>query len=444
MNEPAPSRVRLFRLTQILGWVLLGVMAIGGGLLGEVCGGEFDPDAAHRIRLWQACYAVGFIGFVALLWSFSRRPPRPAIIILGAIALRIPLLFAPPNTDCNRYIWEGRVQNLGFSPYLVAPDADELKPHRDVIYDCINHKEYTTIYPPLSLLFFRLLAAIDYSIKSPQIAHGLLDMLIVIALVGLVKTLNRPIWQAGIYAFCPMVLASFAHAGHNDSLMILPLIGFIAAALKQRWKLAGFLLGLAVLAKTTSVILFALLLRRSWRAIAVGLLTILAGYALFWDSGRGLLHTLIRFPSESPFNNPFDALRVWIRQVGGPAMYLSQRNILAAVVLSAIALYHAWRPADLVRDARRLLAITVLFLPIIHFWYLTWPLALIALCPRGYWSWLVLAGTMALYWHADWAATVGQPWKLPLWAVMAIWIPFWVAWGMERRLRPGPPSQSAR
>lgn len=443
MTEKNTSSPLSHRFASLYGWIALSVMAITGAELGAICAGQTNSEAALHIRLWQGAYVLGFTGYLALLWSFHRRTPKAAFWLIGAMALRIPLLFAPPNSDCNRYIWEGRVQQMGFSPYVVAPDNELLVNSRDDIYNCINHKEYTTIYPPVSLLFFKLLAMIAYSVKTPQIAHAMLDIAVTLAIAGLLRSLGRPVWHAAIYGLCPLVLAAFAHAGHNDALMILPLVGFLAAAAKRRWALAGFLLGLAVLAKTTPIILFALLPRRSWIAIAVGLLTIAVGYALYWDSGQGVVHTLLRFPSESPFNNPIDALRVWVRQEGGPAIFLRQRNVVAALLLLAFAGYHAVKPGDLLVDARRLMAVALLCLPIIHFWYLTWPLALIALTPRGYWSWQVLCGTMALYWQADWAATVGASWKLPLWAVLAIWIPFWLAWGVERRIRPGSPSPSA-
>ena len=428
------------RSTVILwfGWCLLGgVFTVGAVLVGDI----YTPAAEdfrlssieiRPIEAWQFIYAVGFVGYVVLLWAFRRNPPKPHTLLFSAILLRVILLLSPPNSDCNRYIWEGRIQGEGYSPYVYAPQDEVLEHLRDDVYEGINKKHYSTIYPPLSELAFRLLAHIHYSVKSPQVFHTILDVGVVLALAALLSALGQPNWYLAIYALCPMVLASFAHAGHNDTLMILGILGFVAAGRKRSWGWAGFALGLAVLAKTTPAILFALLLRRSRRAIGVGLATIACGYLLYVDAGTDLFKVLKQFPSQDgPFNNIFDELRIGFRKLGGPALLLSDRNLIAIALLAGLTAYRVWRPRDLLQDAKWLLVIVVLMLPIIHFWYLTWPLALITLRPKGHWSWVILTGTMVMYWYADWAWQSGLRWQLPAWAVCIIWIPFFVAWIAE-------------
>ncbi|MCB9862219.1 MAG: hypothetical protein H6820_02590, partial [Phycisphaerales bacterium] len=131
--------------------------------------------------------------------------------------------------------------------------------------------------------------------------------------------------------------------------------------------------------------------------------------------------------------NPFDALRnVW-NDLGAPRIFLSTRNHIALVALAAAAIRFALKPGDLVNDARWLLLITVLLLPIIHFWYLTWPFVLVVLQFRGRWAWVVLTGTMVLYWYADFAGLAGMPWELPDWAIAGIWLPFFAVWFVEWR-----------
>ncbi|MEE8385325.1 MAG: glycosyltransferase 87 family protein, partial [Dehalococcoidia bacterium] len=347
------------------------------------------------------------------------------------ILLRLPLLFCPPNNDCHRYAWEGRIQNLGFNPYSTGPLDPRLESQRDDLWQSINKKHYTTIYPPLAELEFRLLAAVHYAVKTPQLAHAVIDVGVVLALAGLLSLLGQPAWHLAIYALCPLVLASFAHAGHNDSLMILALIAFLAAAKKERWHLAGLALGLAILAKTVPAILLALLVRRSWRAVGIALLTVIAGYLLYIDAGWQLFYALHHFPSSGHFNNLFDELRIWVNRLLDLRILARDRNLICLALLGGAAAYRIARPRLLIADARWLMALVILMLPIIHFWYATWVLALVALRPRGYWAWLVLTATMAMYWQAPGSWRAGGGWRLEWWAVAVIWVPFFAAWMAE-------------
>ena len=435
MSEAHRKQSPAAMLWSILGWLGLAAFAVGGALLGDIYSGRqfhFAGMAVSRVVAWQVLYGVGFAGYGLLLWTLSRRPTRMRTILAVAVLLRLPLLLAPPNNDCNRYVWEGRMQRLGYSPYLYAPKDKAVAPLRDDVWKGINKKQYSTIYPPLAELEFRLLAAIHYGVKTPQVAHAILDVGVLLALASLLVALGRPAWYLAIYALCPLVLAAFAHAGHNDTLMILGLLAFIAAGRKEHWTWAGLFLGLAILAKTTPAILLAALVRRSRLAIAVALAVVLLGYLFYIDAGwRNLIHTLYAFPSQSHFNNLFDELRLWVNERFGRVLLARGRMNITVGLLICAAAYRAWRTRDLLSDVRWLLAVLLLLLPIIHFWYVTWVLALVALRPQGYWSWILLTGTMVLYWQADFAWQEGRPWRLATWAVLLIWVPFLVSWIAE-------------
>jgi hypothetical protein len=418
-----------------IGWLCLSVFVVGAALLGNIYRGTIHVGGfeIQHILIWQGLYVVGFAGYVVVLWSLRRRPVRVRVILIAAVLLRLPLLFCEPNSDCNRYVWEGMIQGEGHNPFARGPNDEALTELRDdVVWPGINKKQYTTIYPPLAQLEFRLLAAIHYGIKSPQIMHALLDIGVVCALTAMLASMGCAAWQLAIYALCPLVLASFAHAGHNDPLMLLGVLGFLAAGHRKWWGLAGFALGCAILAKTTPAILLALLVRRSKLAIAVTLVTVAAGYLLYADAGKDLFAALLGFPGQSSFNNPFDQLRLWINHTWEPVLLARRRLYVVLGLLTLAAAYRAWRPRDLVCDARWLTAIVLLALPIVHFWYLSWIVVLIALKPRGYYAWLLLTGTMALYWMAEWRQLDGSRWKFPPWGVAAIWVPFLVSWAIER------------
>ena len=101
-----------------------------------------------------------------------RRAPRLArAVAAGArrrarrwrVAWRAILVPVPPllSNDINRYVWEGRVQVHGGNPYRWAdrPDAPRWVELRDGVWDGLNHKDYTAVYPPLFLLATRAVVA---------------------------------------------------------------------------------------------------------------------------------------------------------------------------------------------------------------------------------------------------------------------------------------------
>src|SRR6266480_4847014 len=45
-----------------------------------------------------------------------------------AVLLRIVALPLEPSDDLWRYQWEGKVQNAGFNPYVLAPNDEKLAP----------------------------------------------------------------------------------------------------------------------------------------------------------------------------------------------------------------------------------------------------------------------------------------------------------------------------
>ena len=63
---------------------------------------------------------------LCLAWALGahRRLARPVLtVVLAAAVVQVPGLLAPPrtSTDAYRYVWDGRVQLAGVSPYRYAP-----------------------------------------------------------------------------------------------------------------------------------------------------------------------------------------------------------------------------------------------------------------------------------------------------------------------------------
>jgi len=416
----------------VAGWLLMATFVIiGGPLLENIYAGALTVAGRSipHIRIWQLAYFIGHVGFALLLIGLHRQRGGYLSILVGAVLLRLVLLWAVPNNDCNRYLWEGRIQSAGLSPYRVAPLDPAAEPFRDAIWQGINHPDYTTIYPPLAQLAFRAYAAIWYDVRMAQIAHTLLDLAIVFVLAWIIRRRGGQPWQLALYALSPLVLASFAHAGHNDSLMLLPLVLVVAFVEVRRWPAAGLTLGLGALAKAIPLVLLAPLIRSSCMPATLAVAVVVVGLLPNLYANSGVTASLNRFPNAYAFNSFPDSLLELA--TGEIPDTLVGRNIVAILLLAAAAAYRLLRPRTFVLDARWLLALFILLLPIVHFWYLAWPLALISIQPRGYMAWLVLGATMGFYWEAEYSQQQFAGFSLAHRSVILIWVPFYLAWIVE-------------
>lgn len=175
------------------------------------------------------------------------------------------LIFTPPtlSDDMYRYVWDGRVQALGISPYRYPPQAPQLAYLQDeAVWHFINRKTAITVYPPAAELAYELLWRIwPDSVRWFQIAAGLAGLLAGGLLVGLLRALKRSPARVLIYLWSPLLAFETAHAAHVDGLMLPLLVGAWWARARERDSLVGVLLGLATAMKFYP----ALLLPALWR-----------------------------------------------------------------------------------------------------------------------------------------------------------------------------------
>lgn len=202
-------------------------------------------------------------------------PGRPArhtgpaawVVVAGAIAMRAVLVPLAPatSTDAYRYLWDGRVQSAGISPYAYAPDAPELQGLRDTaVFPLINRPHVPTIYPPVAQAVFA--GAHTAGLRTPTGWKALIavaDLAAVLLLMGLLRRSGRAPAQAVAYAWNPVPIIAFALAGHLDALVVVALLAAVVAWRRHRAALTGLALGLAGGLK-----LFPLLLLPAFTAVA--------------------------------------------------------------------------------------------------------------------------------------------------------------------------------
>ena len=76
--------------------------------------------------------AVAGIAYLLAIREFFSTPRFPRrVIVIGlvfAALWHVPFLLMPPGSDddIHRYLWDGRVQRLGYNPYIVVPSDPAL------------------------------------------------------------------------------------------------------------------------------------------------------------------------------------------------------------------------------------------------------------------------------------------------------------------------------
>lgn len=374
--------------------------------------------AGESLWTFQALFALAFVVYlVAVAATGSRgiaesthqaRSDRRwwAWVVAVAVLCRVAVLPMPASDDVYRYLWEGRAQSLGLSPYVVAPrDAPAVLGHDlsgDPYLGRVNHPHLTTIYPPLAELWFRAVAHVHYSERFWKLALWPWELLLVAALVRLLRRQGWPKWRALVYLWNPLVLVAVAGEGHVDVMMLAAAVwGLVWLSSPVR---AGLALGMAVAAKLVMGVLAPVFLlhggqappgavradedrrgpsrrtRPGRRAYAVrfGLaagVTLAALFVPFAESGRGLLSILLHFGVEMGHNGSMHALLV------GPLGREGATQAAAAVFCGlALALMLALR--DPVTLAQALVAAFLLCSPSVHPWYVVWLVPFLVLRPH--------------------------------------------------------------
>ena len=203
------------------------------------------------------------------------------------------------SDDHQRYLWEGFVQNQGYSPYSHSPRSlyDRLDHPAE---GRINHDELTAIYPPLAQYLFRLSAWIGSSVFFWK-------TLILVTLAG-TWLLARENGRA-VLLLAPMVLVEGIWHGHLDVVGLLPGFWLVHSLNKGRPGSAGCALAAMVGLKLIPVLFLPLVflhLPRTQRMRFLGIFTLVlvVVYLPYLGQLEYLFQSFLRFSQSWHFNNP--------------------------------------------------------------------------------------------------------------------------------------------
>jgi hypothetical protein len=145
-------------------------------------------------------------------------------VLLFSLIFGLTLVSSPPgqSDDIYRYLWDGKLQYYGISPYTYAPDDPVLNPyHSEQLPKLVNFPHIKTIYPPVAQLFFRL----SYTLFGESVP-GMKFLFLLFAL-GSICFFYSILKQKGaetrwllFFAWNPLVIMETAVNGHLDILMV--------------------------------------------------------------------------------------------------------------------------------------------------------------------------------------------------------------------------------
>jgi hypothetical protein len=369
---------------------------------------------------------------------FSRR-----VVVIGLVLaagwhiefLRVP---SGADDDIHRYVWDGRLQRLGYNPYLVVPSDPAVKGLHTPETRNLNNPDLPSPYPAGAQLFFRAVTAIQESTFALKVAFVVCELAIILVLLDLLRR-KQAAHLVLAFAWNPLLAVEVAGSGHIDIVGALLLLVSAVALVRRRRATAAVGLGLAIAVKLLPVVLVPLYWKRvrirdaALAAAVVGLL-----YVPFLNHGRIPIGSLGTYVQSFRFNGPVFAA---LHRVAPPQL-LAGLAVLVGLVTATWLRSAApeWSP-DLFAWP---MAASLLCAPVVFPWYLLWLLPFLTSAS----TLLIILWTVSIIptyvmWHLR---TLGRPWgSLPGWVMLLEYGCVATAGAMialRRLMRPAAPRYS--
>jgi glycosyltransferase involved in cell wall biosynthesis len=439
---------------------IAGVLVLFGAWLMAPHGDFARTGTVESFLIAAAVMSAGFV--VSWAWSAGSRTEeaeggRWAVMWFWAVAAGARLLLLPmaPGDDVWRYLWEGRIQIAGYSPYEYAPAAAMAK---GIVVDgggnwqtLINHADKTAIYPPLAQLLLRVVAWADGWVL-------MLKLVFVAAELGTCALLARRFGHGAalVYAWNPLVIYCGAGGAHYDSVFVLAMVagwlwseergvgrktpeadgGEPAGGRAVRDGVAALWIGVSAGLKWVSAPFGAWLVWRrvvagEWRragvAAGVAALPVAMGLGWFWaEFGGGGAW----WPEEFVAKARGTDLAPWLVSLWLPETVGHNGWILKAFAPVAAVIFLATRRAATFGELW--FTALLVFSPSNHAWYFTWVMPFAAATGN---LGARLLGVSGFVYFWVWV-TLGETgrWEQTVWERLWLWGPFLAgcAWSWTR------------
>ena len=333
-------------------------------------------------------------------------------LMLAAIWHVLFLRLAPgPDDDVHRYVWDGRVQRLGYNPYTIIPGDPAYSNLHTAETRTLNHPDLPSPYPPGAQLFFRAVTAIHESVFAMKFAFVLCELAIVFVLLAFLRHSGQREHLVLAFAWNPLLAIEVAGSGHIDILGGLLLLISLTALIRRWRSLATVTFTLAVAVKFLPIVLLPLYWKRvRVRDAAFALIVLTVIYLPFLDHGRIPVGSLGTYVQSFRFNDP----------VFAGLERLTSPQIAAGFALLAGILTAIWmRARSSTVDANTFawpMAASLLCAPVVYPWYLLWLVPFVrsaSTLPIIIWTISIIPTYYVWHLRAE-----GRPWILPDWIML--------------------------
>ena len=356
-----------------------------------------------------AVAGCSYVLMLARVWDAPAQPRHLLYIALSlAVLFRIPPAVAPvgPDSDMVRYLWDGRVQRLGYNPYTVIPADPALAQTHTAETAQMPSRRHRTPYPPAAQLFFRLIVAIGNSTLAMKLALVVCDLLTIAVLWRWLAASGRSEWLTLAYAWNPLAVLEISHSGHIDALGALWITAAACWLTRRRTALACVAFVFAVATKLLPIVLVPLLIGRVRpRDLILGIALAALLYLPFTFGSELPLGAIPNVVANIRFNGPVFRGVAWIASPQGAAALALLAGLSAAVwarVRLPVSDPAAWAWP---------MAIALLGAPVIYPWYLLCLTPFLfsrTAIPLIVWTMSVMP--VYLVWHL---ARLGGRWAVP-------------------------------
>ncbi len=261
---------------------------------------------------------VMFGSYVVAVHAADRLSARTVLMCIAAIHALV--LLAPPllSTDVFSYQFYGRMGDLyGANPYLAGPHALALDP----LFPYIGAKwvNTPTVYGPLFTALSYVLAPL--SIAASALAYKAIAACASLGTIAFVWHAARlrginPVKAAALVGLNPLVVVYGVGGGHNDLLMMLPLMAGVYLVLAHRERAGSAVMVSAAAIKLTAGVMLAFAIasgggrrardrRREVLTGAAAAAALIVGLAFAWF-GVGPIHlfsTVQKVQSEGDWHS---------------------------------------------------------------------------------------------------------------------------------------------
>jgi alpha-1,6-mannosyltransferase len=381
-----------------------------------ICSRNFSRlgDSAFLVPL-----TVAGIAYLLTIREFFFTPKFPKHVVVISLVLaalwHLQFLWVTPgpDDDIHRYVWDGRLQRLGYDPYLVVPSDPAFSALHTSETRTLNNPDVPSPYPAGAELFFRAITAIHESTFALKVAFVVCDFAIVLVLLDILRRSRQGMHWVLAFAWHPLLATEVAGSGHIDIVGVLLLLVSFAALDRRCRAIAAVAFGLSIAVKLLPIVLLPLYWKRVrlrdgiLATIVVGLL-----YVPFLKGGGIPIGSLGTYVQNFRFNDPLFAT---LERVAAPQLVAALAVLVGFLIAIAIRLRS--RSPSLSSGAFVWpMAGSLLCAPVVYPWYLLWMLPFLrspSTVPIIIWTVSIIP--TYIVWHLR---TLGDPWLVPGWVML--------------------------